>query len=114
MSDGHEALAVLGDPTRQRLMEVLSERPRSVAELAAQVPVSRPAVSQHLKVLQGAGLVTHEPVGTRHLYRVDPGGLAEVRAYLDGLWDAVLSGFAEAARPFEDAAEVTQHGGDVA
>jgi DNA-binding transcriptional ArsR family regulator len=87
---------VLGDPTRRSLLERLAAGPRAVGQLAAEVPVTRPAVSQHLAVLEGAGLVTHTREGRRHIYRVDPGGLAALRAWVDHLWDGALGTFAAA------------------
>jgi DNA-binding transcriptional ArsR family regulator len=91
----HEAaLNALGDPTRRRILERLRPGPASVGDVAADLPVSRPAVSKHLKVLGAAGLVTHIRVGTRSLYRIDTQGLEAVRAYLDGYWDDVLTAFA--------------------
>ena len=90
------ALGSLGDPTRRAIFELLTNRPAAVGELAAQLPVSRPAVSQHLKVLKEAGLVADEAVGTRRLYRVDPDGVAAIRAYLDQLWDTALDAFKQA------------------
>ena len=92
-----EKLGALGDPTRRAVFERLRGGPRSVAEIARGMPVSRPAVSQHLKVLKGAGLVDDRREGARRLYRIDPGGLAELRAYLDRFWDGVLAGFKEHA-----------------
>jgi DNA-binding transcriptional ArsR family regulator len=91
-------MRALADPTRQAVLEELRHGPRAVGEIAAQLPVSRPAVSQHLRVLKEAGLVSDEQVGTRRLYRVNPGGLAEIRAYLDDFWSQALAAFAEAAR----------------
>lgn len=88
------AIIALADPTRRHLFEALAERPNSVGALARQVPVSRPAVSQHLKVLGDAGLVTMTKQGRRNIYAVRREGLAELRAYLDGLWDDVLAAFA--------------------
>ena len=85
--------AALGDPTRREIFERLAGGPRSVGELAAELPVSRPAVSQHLKVLKGAGLVSDRAEGTRRLYRVDPGGVAEMRDYFDQLWNQALIAF---------------------
>ena len=85
-----EAFTALGDPTRRAIFESLAEQPRAVGELAQDLPVSRPAVSQHLKVLKGAGLVTDRPVGTRRIYAVDPDGLAALRAYLDQFWAKTL------------------------
>jgi DNA-binding transcriptional ArsR family regulator len=79
------------------VFELLGRGPRSVGELAAELPVSRPAVSQHLRVLESAGLVTHRKDGTRHLYELDGSGVAELRAWVDGFWDEALSRFKEAA-----------------
>ena len=87
------ALAALGDPTRRAIFESLSARPSAVGELAELLPVSRPAVSQHLKVLKDAGLVTDERDGTRRIYRLDPSGIGELRDYLSGFWDAALVAF---------------------
>jgi DNA-binding transcriptional ArsR family regulator len=89
------SLDALGDPTRRAIVESLAAGPKAVGELAAELPVSRPAVSQHLKVLKGAGLVTDTARGTRRLYRIDPQGIAAVRAWLDGLWSEALQAFAE-------------------
>ncbi|HYM62588.1 MAG TPA: metalloregulator ArsR/SmtB family transcription factor [Thermoanaerobaculia bacterium] len=91
------ALAALADPTRRSILELLRDGPVTVAELADKVPVSRPAVSQHLAVLRDARLVTHEKAGTKHLYRADPAGLEALRRYLEGVWGGMLSQFAEAA-----------------
>src|SRR3954463_14426789 len=85
-----------GDPTRQAILDRLAAGPRAVGELAAQLPVSRPAVSQHLKVLKDVGLVRDEARGTRRVYRVDPAGLAVLRTYLDQLWERALGGFQQA------------------
>lgn len=93
---GSPALAALGDPTRQAIVELLAAGPRAVGELAAELPVSRPAVSQHLRVLKEAGLVTDHAVGTRRLYRLDPAGADAVRAYLDRFWTRALDAFAAA------------------
>lgn len=93
---GSLALAALGDPTRQAIVELLAPGPRAVGELAAELPVSRPAVSQHLRVLKEAGLVTDHAVGTRRLYRLDPAGADAVRAYLDQFWTRALDAFAAA------------------
>lgn len=90
------ALGALGDPTRRAIFELLTARPAAVGELADQLPVSRPAVSQHLKVLKEAGLVVDSAVGTRRLYRVNPDGVAALRAYLDQLWDTALNAFKNA------------------
>jgi DNA-binding transcriptional ArsR family regulator len=83
----------LGDPTRQAIFELLADRPRAVGELAGELPVSRPAVSQHLKVLKDARLVVARPVGTRRVYQVDPDGLAALRGYLDHFWDQALAAY---------------------
>jgi DNA-binding transcriptional ArsR family regulator len=87
------ALTALGDPTRRSIFEQLRTGPRSVGELAACSSVSRPAVSQHLRVLREAGLVSDRKEGTRRLYRVAPQGVAELRSYLDGFWGEVLAEF---------------------
>ena len=88
-----DAIGVLGDPTRRAIFELLSDHPSSVGDLAALVPVSRPAVSQHLKVMKDVGLVLDERDGTRRIYRLDPDGVAEMRAYLDRFWHLALVGF---------------------
>lgn len=87
------ALAALADPTRRGLFERLRAGPASVGELAAQLPVSRPAVSQHLKALKVAGLVTDRPDGARRVYYIDPDGLGELRRWLDQFWDDALESF---------------------
>ena len=91
-----DALGALGDPTRRAIFELLTTRPTSVGDLAERLPISRPAVSQHLKVLKAAGLVIDSAVGTRRLYRVNPDGVAAMRAYLDRMWDQALNAFATA------------------
>jgi DNA-binding transcriptional ArsR family regulator len=91
-------LDALGDPTRRQIFESLKTGPRSVGELAAGLPVSRPAVSQHLRVLKEAGLVSDRKEGTRRLYRIDPGGLAGLRDYFNSFWGEALERFAEEAR----------------
>ena len=83
----------LGDPTRKAIFELLVERPRAVGELAGELPVSRPAVSQHLRVLKEAGLVVDRPNGTRRIYRVEPDGLAALRADLERFWDKALAAY---------------------
>ena len=97
-------LEVLGDPTRREIFEMLGQRPRPVGELAADLPVSRPAVSQHLKVLKEAGLVVDRANGTRRIYQVDREGLGRLRAYLDRIWTDALDAFKHAAEaaPKED------------
>ena len=95
-------LAALADPTRRRVMESLRSGPRAVGEIARGMPVSRPAVSQHLKVLKEAGLVTERADGTRHVYYLDPKGLAALRAWLDQFWDQALAAFqTEAEKPID-------------
>src|SRR2546429_763648 len=94
--DALEALGALGDPTRRAIFERLAKRPWSVGELARELPVGRPAVSQHLKILKEAGLITSQQHGTRNHYRLDPRGVASVRAWLDGVWDRSLAAFKEA------------------
>ncbi|WP_293898786.1 metalloregulator ArsR/SmtB family transcription factor [Phenylobacterium sp.] len=88
------AFAALADPTRRQVFERLGEGPRAVGELAAGLPVSRPAVSQHLKVLKAAGLVSDRPDGARRVYQIDPQGLGQMRAWLDRFWDVALAAFA--------------------
>ena len=90
-------LAALSDPTRRSILERVAERPLAVGELASEVPVSRPAVSQHLKVLKDAGLVVHRAEGTRRIYAVDPKGLGALRAYLEQFWTRSLADFKAAA-----------------
>jgi DNA-binding transcriptional ArsR family regulator len=87
------ALAALADPTRRALFERLRSGPASVGDLAAELPVSRPAVSQHLKALKVAGLVTDRPDGARRVYCIDPDGLGELRRWLDQFWDNALESF---------------------
>ncbi|MCW2523077.1 MAG: ArsR family transcriptional regulator [Frankiales bacterium] len=86
-------LAALGDPSRQAILERLADGPHAVGELAAALPISRPAVSQHLKVLKEVGLVLDHSEGTRRLYQADPAGLAVLRAHLDQFWQRSLAGF---------------------
>ena len=88
------ALTALADPTRRSVFEALRAGPRPVGEIARGLPVSRPAVSQHLKVLKGAGLVREETQGTRHVYSIDPQGLGAIRKWLDQFWDEALTRFA--------------------
>lgn len=85
--------AALGDPTRLQVFNLIARSPLSVAEVAEQLPVSRPAVSQHLKVLADAGLVRCESIGTRNLYRPDSDGIATMRDFIDSLWDVGLARF---------------------
>ena len=90
-------LGALGDPTRRAVLELLREGPKPVGEIARYLPVSRPAVSQHLRVLKEAGLVRDRREGTRRLYRVDAGGLSALRTYLETYWEAAVAAFKEAA-----------------
>jgi len=87
------ALAVLHDPTRRRVLELLREGERSVRELTDGTTVTQPAVSQHLRVLREAGLVIARPEGARRMYRVDPDGLSAIRAWVDSFWDDALAAF---------------------
>ena len=99
-TDGWTAL---GDPTRRAIFECLADRPRAVGELAGELPVSRPAVSQHLKVLKAAGLVVDRPAGTRRIYQLDPEGVGALRAYLDQFWNQSLAAYKEAVeQPTEE------------
>lgn len=91
-----EALTALSDPTRRTIFERLADRPSAVGELARELPVSRPAVSQHLRVLKDAGLVADRQAGTRRIYAVDPEGVGALRSYLDGFWQRSLAAFAAA------------------
>ena len=91
-----EALGVLGDPTRRQIFELLAAGPLSVGELAQRLPVSRPAVSQHLRALKEAGLVIDRASGTRRIYQVDPTGVGQLRAYLDQIWGHALEAFRKA------------------
>ena len=86
-------MTALGDETRRTIFELLAGRPRAVGEIAEHVPVSRPAVSQHLKVLKDAGLVVDRPAGTRRIYQVNPEGVAMLREYLDTFWNRALVAF---------------------
>jgi DNA-binding transcriptional ArsR family regulator len=88
-----DGLSALGDPTRRVIFENLSERPWAVGELAEVLPVSRPAVSHHLRVLKEAGLVTEHAEGTRRIYRLNPDGVAALRDQLDTFWNRALTGY---------------------
>jgi DNA-binding transcriptional ArsR family regulator len=87
------ALSALADPTRRRIFERLKSGPQAVGAIARKMPVSRPAVSQHLKVLKEAGLVADRPEGTRRVYYIDPDGLGALRAWVDQFWDRALENF---------------------
>jgi DNA-binding transcriptional ArsR family regulator len=93
-----DVLAALADPTRRHILEALRERPRSVGELADGLPVSRPAVSQHLRVLELACLVKVEPRGTRRVYSITPDGLDDLRRYVERLWSDALAAYADEIR----------------
>ncbi len=92
-----KALQALADPTRRAVFEHLRKRPSSVGEIADRFPVSRPAVSQHLRVLKQAGLVAEKREGTRRIYAVEVRGLAELRRYIDRMWNDALAAFASEA-----------------
>jgi DNA-binding transcriptional ArsR family regulator len=94
-----EGWAVLAEPSRRAICMRLVERPRAVGELAEDLPISRPAVSQHLRVLKTAGLVTDEVVGTRRVYRLDQLGVAALRDQLDTFWNRALAGYQDAMTP---------------
>ena len=98
MTNATAMLTALGDPTRQAILERLTDGPLAVGQLADLLPVTRPAVSQHLKVLKDVGLVVDRQVGTRRLYQVDPQGLALLRAHLDGFWERSLAAFQDRTR----------------
>ena len=93
MANSNLAFAALADPTRRAVFERLASGPRAVGELAQGMPVSRPAVSQHLKVLKDAGLVSDHADGARRVYQIDPKGLGQMRAWLDRFWDGALAAF---------------------
>jgi DNA-binding transcriptional ArsR family regulator len=98
-----EAFGALGDGTRRTIFERLCDGPAAVGEIAAALPVSRPAVSQHLRVLESAGLVTAEAAGTRRIYRIDPRGIGAMRSWLDDHWRTALAAFADYADAQEEA-----------
>jgi DNA-binding transcriptional ArsR family regulator len=97
VTNANRVFAALTDPTRREVFERLRHGPRPVGEIARGLPVTRPAVSQHLKVLREAGLVDDRSEGTRRIYHIDPKGLGAMRAWLDQFWDSALSAFAEEA-----------------
>jgi DNA-binding transcriptional ArsR family regulator len=99
---GTAVLEALADPTRRSIFERLGTGPQAVTDLARELPISRPAVSQHLKVLLDARLVTVRPQGTRRIYALDPVGLTAVRQYFERFWTAALSDFAAAAEAFPE------------
>jgi DNA-binding transcriptional ArsR family regulator len=102
MTYGVDGLEALGDSTRRAIFERLADRPSAVGELARELPVSRPAVSQHLKVLKDAGLVIDTRAGNRRIYHVDPKGVGELRAYLDQFWNRSLTAFKAAVEQAEE------------
>lgn len=102
------AFAALSDPTRRQVFERLSDGPRAVGELADGLPVSRPAVSQHLKVLKEAGLVTDRAEGTRRVYQIDPHGLGQIRGWFDRFWEVALQAFVSEAEREEREGEASE------
>ncbi len=102
---GDSGLGLLGDPSRRAIFELLARRPSSVGDLAKQLPISRPAVSQHLRALKDGGLVVDTAQGTRRVYRLNPEGVAALRAYLDRVWDDALTAFQKATLDEEDSHE---------
>ncbi|MDQ6688618.1 MAG: metalloregulator ArsR/SmtB family transcription factor [Actinomycetota bacterium] len=103
MTNAPALLEALGEPTRRAIFERLAVRPGAVGELADELPVTRSAVSQHLKILKSAGLVTDRAIGTRRIYSVDPAALAAIREYFDAFWTASLAAFrAIAEQPSEE------------
>jgi DNA-binding transcriptional ArsR family regulator len=97
-TNGAEELGLLGDPTRRAIFELLARHPSTVGELAQQLPITRSAVSQHLRVLKDGGLVVSQAEGTRRIYRLNPDGVTALRAYLDRVWAEALTTFAKAAQ----------------
>jgi DNA-binding transcriptional ArsR family regulator len=102
MANEARILAALADPTRRKIFERLAKGARPVGELARGLPVSRPAVSQHLQVLKSAGLVTDRAEGTRRVYQIDPSGLGAMRKWLDRFWDGALASFQAEVERSED------------
>ena len=102
MANATTGFAALGDPTRRVIFERVAQRPTSVGRLASRLAVTRPAVSQHLRVLKDAGLVTDRQEGTRRVYRLDPRGVQAMHAYLDRFWDRALAAFKAAAEEEDD------------
>jgi DNA-binding transcriptional ArsR family regulator len=93
-----DGLGLLGDPTRRAIFELLARRPCTVGELARQLPITRSAVSQHLRVLKDGGLVVSRAEGTRRIYRLNPDGVTALRTYLDRVWEESLTAFGKAAQ----------------
>jgi DNA-binding transcriptional ArsR family regulator len=102
ITDGDARLGLFGDPTRRAIFELLARHPWSVGELAKQLPITRPAVSQHLRVLKDGGLVLSRPQGTRRVYQIDPVGVNALRAYLDRVWTQALGAYQLAAEAVPD------------
>src|SRR3954467_13292612 len=103
MTNASSVLTALGDPTRRAIFERLASGPCAVLDISRELPITRSAVSQHLKVLKSVGLVTDRAVGTRRVYTVDPDALAVIRAYFDAFWTRSLAAFRDAAEhPQED------------
>jgi DNA-binding transcriptional ArsR family regulator len=102
MTNRSTALAALAEPMRTEIIERLAERPMPVNELAATLPISRPAVSQHLKVLKAAALVRDQSDGTRRIYSIDPAGLGQIRQWLDRHWDRALAAYQHAVEKEEE------------
>ena len=97
-TNGVAGLGLLGDPTRRAIFELLARRSSTVGELAQQLPITRSAVSQHLRVLKDGGLVVSRAEGTRRIYRLNPDGVTALRAYLDRVWTEALTAFGKAAQ----------------
>ena len=108
MTNANQLISALADPTRRAVLEKLKDGPRPVGEIARDLPVTRPAVSQHLKVLKDAGLVADRSVGTRRIYYIDPKGLGAMRAWLDQFWEAALDAFKLAAEAEAEKAKKEQ------
>ena len=98
------AFGALADPTRRTIFETIAARPSAVGELARELPVSRPAVSQHLRVLKDAGLVVDRPAGTRRIYAADPAGLEALRDYIDQFWSKTLAAYKAAVEQSDEEA----------
>jgi DNA-binding transcriptional ArsR family regulator len=97
-ANGVAGLGLLGDPSRRAIFELLARHPCTVGELAQELPITRSAVSQHLRVLKEGGLVVSQAQGTRRIYRLNPDGVTALRAYLDRVWDEALSAFGKATQ----------------
>jgi DNA-binding transcriptional ArsR family regulator len=109
-ANGDGAIGLLGDPSRRAIFELLARRPSSVGEIAEQLPISRPAVSQHLKVLRDGGLVASRAEGNRRVHSLDPRGVAALRTWLDGVWEHALADFQKFAdQVVADEAAGTDH-----